>query len=138
MKDKADQGDVLAELEKAKADLSITTNRVAGLEADLAKHKGDASRVPKLEADLKEVSDKLAAVTKERDSLAAESKDLNARVAAEVAKLGIRQTGVEQPKGAAGSKAEELVAEYEKVKGDPKARAEFLAKHDKELASILG
>ncbi|MFM7099925.1 MAG: hypothetical protein ACKO3N_02005, partial [Verrucomicrobiota bacterium] len=75
----------------------------------------------------------LASITSERDRLAGESRDFDRRLAAELARHGIRKEGVAQ---GAPAGALDLVAQYEAIT-DPKEKAAFVVKHEKELRSLI-
>lgn len=138
MSTKADQADILAELETLRPKLAAAEANVTKLTKDLEAANATAAKVPKLETDL-------SAVTKERDDLKAENEklttqmaDFNARVATELAKHGIRKEGVEAPKReAAGTTSEEGLIEQYNALTDPAARAVFIAKNGDKLRDLV-
>lgn len=139
MSNKADQSDILAQLENERAENATHKANVIKLTKDLESANAIAGRVPALEANV-------STLTKERDDLKAsneklttETKDFNARLATELAKHGIRATGSEAPKRdeiKGDAKDEALIAEYNAIT-DPTKKAVFLAKYAKELREII-
>ncbi len=113
---KADQGDILAELSGMKAQLaplklalpdlisqhaSLTAGK-ATLDGEIAKLKGDSAKLvagAALPTDLVSAANTIDALTKERDTLKANSTSVEAAVAKEVAKLGLL-SGKPAPTGA--------------------------------------
>lgn len=136
---KADQSDILAQLEKERGENATNAANVIKLTKDLESANAIAGRVPGLEA-------QVSTLTKERDDLkasneklTAETKDFNARLATELAKHGIRANGSDAPKRdeiKGDAKAEALIAEYNAIT-NPGDKARFLAKHEKELREII-
>lgn len=136
---KADQSDILAQLDSERAENATNKANVTKLTKDLESANAIASRVPGLET-------QVATLTKERDdlkasneTLTAQTADFNARVATELAKHGIRPAGSEAPKKdeiKGDAKSEGLIAEYNAIT-DPGKKAIFLAKHQKELREII-
>jgi len=115
---KKDQNDVLAQVEKLNADLAAARQTIAALETS----KGD------LDARLKEANEKIvklaadnATLVSERDTfkasnekLTADMADFNKKLAAEIAKHGIRgtqQTTIAQPQNKKLSYTDQLLAQ---------------------------
>lgn len=139
MSNKADQSDILAQLEQERAENAANKANVIKLTKDLESANAIAGRVPGLEANV-------STLTKERDDLkasneklTAQTADFNTRVATELAKHGIRAAGAEAPKKdeiKGDAKAEALISEYNAIT-DPGKKAIFLAKHEKDLREII-
>ena len=129
--DTPDQADILAanerltaELQAAIAERDDVRTQVTSLtgERDAALRERDEARTNS------------AAVTTERDRLAGIDRDFNRRLAAELAKHGIRPEAI-----APSSKAPvatDLVAQYQAIT-EPKEKAAFLARHEKELRALV-
>jgi len=132
---KPDQADILALNE-------TLTGQVKDLTAQIDSTKGlltaSQSEVADLKAKLDKATADLSALTTERDTLKASQKDFDGKVAAELAKRGIRAEAPETPgKDLKGETSDEqLVAAYAAIT-DPKAKSEFLEKNGDRLRKIL-
>lgn len=147
MDPKADQSDILAANEKLRADNATATANIAKLTADLSAANASVAKLANLEAELATERVNVVKLTKERDDLKAindkltgEMKDFNAKVASELAKHGIRATGVEAPKKDeaqdADADGDALMAQFNALT-DPSKRAEFLAKNGAKLRELI-
>lgn len=129
--DPRDQADVLAANERLTADLEAAVRDRDETRASLSALTTERDSALR---DRDEARTSLTAVTEERDRLAGIDRDFNRRLAAEVAKHGIRADAI-----APGSKAPaaiDLLAQYQAIT-DPKEKASFLAKHEKELRALV-
>ena len=81
-----------------------------------------------------EASAQLATVTAERDALAKVDRDFNRRLAAEVARHGIRPEAIAPASKAPSSN--DLLARYEAIT-DAREKAAFLSQHEKELRALV-
>lgn len=141
-----DQTDILAANERLTADLtnavrerdasrtqlsSITAERDQ-LRTENARLIGEAQRHAAAATDAQA---RLTALTADHDRLASVDHDFNRRLAADLAKHGIRTSAI--PTGATSSSSTDLVAQYQSIT-DPKAKAEFITRHEKELRSAIG
>ena len=140
-----DQTDILAANERLTADLAAAVRdrdaaqaQVTALtgERDTALRERDEARgqVAVLTGERDDARTALATVTTERDRLAGIDRDFNRRLAAELAKHGIRAEAIAP--GSAAPPATDLIAQYQAIT-DPKEKAAFLAKHEKELRALL-
>lgn len=127
----ADQTDILAANERLNADLEA-----ANRDRDEARSSLSALTTERDAAlrDRDEARTSLAAATEERDRLAGIDRDFNRRLAAEIAKHGIRAEAIAP--GSKATAATDLVALYQAI-ADPKEKAAFLAKHEKELRALV-
>ncbi len=127
---KPSQDDIIADNTRLTADLTAAQAEVTRLKADnarlLAERDTQASTVQGLTTERD-------ALKGERDKLVAADRDFERRVSAELAQHGIRKEGVATPAGAGPT---DLVAQYEALT-DPKAKAAFVVKHEKELRSLI-
>lgn len=134
---KPSQDDIIAENQRLTGDLTTARADVTRLTSERDAHAATITSLTAerdgLKAEVTKLKGDLYAVTGERDKLAAESRDFERRLAAELAHHGIRKEGV-QGSGTGG--APDLVAQYAAIT-DPKAKAEFLAKHEKELRTLV-
>lgn len=138
MSHKPDQADVLAQLETLRGEHTAAAANVTKLTADLAAANAIAARVPNLEANLQSITQERDALKAENTRLAGESRDFNARVTAELAKLGIRPQGASAPKREANESAEgeAIVAQYNAIT-DPIARTKFAADNFEKLRKFI-
>ncbi len=132
---KPDQADILALNE-------TLAGQVKDLTAQIDSTKGlltaSQSEVADLKAKLDKANADLTALTTERDTLKASQKDFDGKVAAELAKRGIRAEAPETTgKDLKGETSDEqLVAAYTAIT-DPKAKAEFIEKNGDRFRKIL-
>lgn len=145
MDPKADQSDILAANEKLRADNATATATITKLTADLSAANASVAKFANLEAELATERGNVSKLTKERDDIKAsndkltgEMKSFDAKVASELAKHGIRATGVEAPKKdeAQDADGEALMAQFNALT-DPGKRAEFLGKHGAKLRELI-
>ena len=139
MSNKADQSDILAQLEKERGENATNAANVIKLTKDLESANAIAGRVPTLEADITKLTKERDDLKASNEKLTSETKDFNTRLATELAKHGIRATGSDAPKRdeiKGDAKDEALIAEYNAIT-DPTKKAAFLVKHAKELREII-
>jgi chromosome segregation ATPase len=130
--------DAQAGIAAVTAERDEARTRATGLEKQLAEaeqkakseHEAHAATRTSLDA-LTEAHAKLSA---ERDALQKESRDFNARLAAELAKHGIRAEAI-APAAARAEGGSNLVAQYQAL-SDPKEKAAFLARHGEDLRRL--
>jgi len=142
------QEDILAANETLTANLAAVTSERNAL---AAQNGGLTATITALTSERDQLAEangiltaSVTALTKERDTLASENatlkaadKDLNARVAAELAKHGVRAEGVPAPsQGAGANGGADLVAQYQAMK-DPTERSAFAARHAEALRKAL-
>lgn len=127
----ADQTDILAANERLTAELDAATRERDEVRASLSTRTTERDAALR---DRDEARASLAAVTEERDRLTGVDRDFNRRLAAEVAKHGIRAEAIAP--GTRAPAAIDLVAQYQAIT-DPKEKAAFLAKHEKELRALV-
>lgn len=134
---KPSQDDILAENQRLTGELTTARTDITRLTGERDDHAAKITSLTAerdgLKGEVTQLKANLSTVTGERDKLAGESRDFEKRVASELVKHGIRPQGVETPQGAGTS---DLVAQYQAIT-DPKARAEFLAKHEKEIRALV-
>lgn len=127
----SDQTDILAanerlilERDEAQRSLAEAQASIATLttERDTAARERDEARA------------QLATITAERDQLAGVDRDFNRRLAAEVARHGIRPEAIAPASKAPSST--DLLARYEAIT-DPREKAAFLSQHEKELRALV-
>lgn len=127
---KPSQDDIIADNTRLTADLTAAQGEVTRLKADnarlLAERETQASMVQSLTTERD-------ALKGERDKLSAADRDFERRVSAELAQHGIRKEGVATPAGAGST---DLLAQYQALK-DPKDKAAFLTKYEKELRALV-
>jgi predicted nuclease with TOPRIM domain len=119
----ADNTRLTGELTTAKAEVTRLTGETTRLTGERDKHAATVTAL----------TSERDALKADRDKLAAESRDFERRVSAELAQHGIRKEGVSTPAGAGTT---DLLAQYQAIT-DPKAKAAFLAKYEKELRSLV-
>jgi cell division protein FtsB len=138
MDPKADQSDILAANEKLRADNATATATIAKLTADLSAANTSVAKLANLEAELATERGNVTKLTKERDDLKAKVDTFDTRVASELAKHGIRATGIEAPKKDESKDAdgEALMAQFNALT-DPSKRAEFLSMNGAKLRELI-
>lgn len=140
-----DQTDILAanerlttELEAALRERTEARTQLTTVTTERDQARGEVTRlngeVQRLTAANTEAQGQIATLTAERDRLAGVDHDFNRRLAAELAKHGIRASAL--PTGPQGTAANDLVAQYQAI-NDPKEKAEFIARHEKQLRAVL-
>ena len=119
----ADQADVIAANERLSA------------ERDTAHRERDEARtaLATATAERDRARTDLATATAERDRLTGIDRDFSRRLAAELAKQGIRAEAL--PLTSAKPAGTDLVAQYQAIT-DPKERARFLARHGDEIRRL--
>lgn len=134
----ADQTDIVAANERLTADLATVTKERDDARASLTAvttERDDAkASLATTTAERDQARAELAKVTAEREALTKTDRDFNTRLAAELAKHGIRADAIApsstKPEGT------DLVAQYQAIT-EPKAKAEFLAKHGEALRRLM-
>jgi peptidoglycan hydrolase CwlO-like protein len=127
---KPSQDDVIADNTRLTGELTTMRTEVARLTSENTRLTGERDTRAATVTALTSERDALKA---ERDKLAAADRDFERRVSAELAQHGIRKEGVATPAGAGST---DLVAQYEALT-DPKEKAAFVVKHEKELRSLI-
>lgn len=127
---KPSQDDVIADNTRLTGELTTIRTEVTRLTSDNTRLTGERDTQAATVTALISERDALKA---ERDKLAAADRDFERRVSAELAQHGIRKEGVATPAGAGST---DLVAQYEALT-DPKEKAAFVVKHEKELRSLI-
>jgi chromosome segregation ATPase len=133
----ADQTDIVAANEKLTDDLATTTKDLDDARASLTvvtKERDDAkASLATTTTERDQALADLAKVTAERDALAKTDRDFNTRLAAELAKHGIRADAIAP--SASKPAGMDLVAQYQAIT-DSGEKAAFFAKHGDELRRI--
>jgi septal ring factor EnvC (AmiA/AmiB activator) len=94
MNTNADQTDVLAQLEQARADLATAKQTIGSLQGQINALTAERDSA---KASVKTLESTVTALTRERDTLKAGEEDFNKRLAAEIARHGIRNSEAEKP-----------------------------------------
>jgi len=127
---KPSQEDIIAENQRLTGELTTIRTEVTRLTSENTRLTGERDTQA---ATVTALTSERDALKGERDKLAAADRDFERRVSAELAQHGIRKEGVATPAGAGSTN---LVAQYEALT-DPKEKAAFIVKHEKELRSLI-